>query len=249
MAQIQRKVYAVVELYDCFTRRPVQRDSCHVISEIQKNVIVKENGCFVFLDAPQMNEVDITFFSEVYYSRKLKLEKIPKDGNYRHQILWMFPNDNYVYPVGTTMIEGVLPVGKRRSSFHMVLEKEKNPIYLSKDYEAESTEIGIRGSLSEQFAGVQCIFYAAGKPVSELFEIAGMSEKDGIYKLKEPLKKGYKKGEAVLHRAYPVYEREDHSFFIAFSNLKDGQTRCDLLKNGKVVETWEIKALENGRKK
>jgi hypothetical protein len=248
MGQIQRKVYAVVELYDCFTRKPVLEGSCHVVSEMKKNVIAKENGTFIFLDAMEMDDMEITFFSEIYYSQSVTLSALFRKDHYRHQILWMVPNPNYVYPMQAVLVEGNLPQDRQNSRFHIVLEKEEHPVYLGKDYENGDLEIAIHGFLNEQSVGVEGIFYADGKPVSEIFEIAGLTDEEGVYRLREPLKKSYKKGEAVLHRAYSVYEKEEHSFSMAFSGLKGKRSKCDLLKDGKVAETWEIEAGKNGRK-
>jgi hypothetical protein len=250
MGQIQRRVYAVVELYDCFTRKPVLEGSCHVVSERKKNVIAKENGIFVFLEESEKPEVEITFFSEIYHSKSIALSELSGSDNYRRKILWMTPNENYVYPLQAAIVLGKLPAqqGKRKNRFHMVLEKEEHPIYLAKDYETGDLEIAVHGFLNEQPVGAEGVFYADGKPVSEIFGLAGRTDEEGVYRLREPLKKSYKKGEALLHRAYFVYEKEDGSFLIAFSGLRGKKVKCDLLRDGKIAETWEIEAGKNERK-
>jgi hypothetical protein len=248
MGQVQRRVYAVVELYDSFTRKPVPGGSCHVASEIKKNIIAKENGIFLFLDVPEMENLTVTFFSDNYFSRSVVLSALPERGGYRHRILWLIPNENYVYPLQTAMVEGVLPPGKKGSRFHMVLEREDPPVYLGKDYAAGEPLLSVCGFLNEQFSGMEGIFYAGQKPASELFTLAGPAEQAGFYRLEKPLKKSYKKGESVLHRAYPVPVSADRRFLMAFPLSKGKKLKCDLLKDGKIIETWEIEAGKNGRK-
>jgi hypothetical protein len=248
MGQIRRRIFAVVELYDSFTRRPVADESCHVVTETKKNIIAKENGSFIFLDEPGMDGLEVTFCSDIYHSRSLKLSGGTGQGNDGQRMLWMTPNEKYIYPLQTAIVEGVLPEEKKKSRFYLVPEREEIPIYLGRDYQAGEEEIAVHGYGEEQLVGTEAVFYAGDKPVSEVFELAQPTGQEGVYRLAKPLKKGFAKGEAILHRAYAVKGREDHSFFLALPLMGGKSIKCDLLKNGKMIETWEIEAGKNDRK-
>jgi hypothetical protein len=242
-----RRVFAVVELYDSFTRKPVADESCHVLTETGKKSIAKENGVFLFWDEPGIDGLTVTFCSEIYHSRSVQLSGGPEGGGFGRRILWMTPNEKYIYPLQTAIVTGELPEEKRKSRFHLVPGREAQPLYLSRDYQAGETEIAVQGGGEEQLVGTDAVFYACQKPVSEVFTLAGAAEQDGVYRLAKPLKKGYAKGEALLCRAYAVEGKADRRFVQAVPLAEGKSVRCDLLKNGKILKTWEIEAGKNER--
>ena len=59
MGHVQKKVYAVLCLYDSFTGDTVQMKDCQIKGALPGSLILKDNGCYVFMETAGIGQSEI----------------------------------------------------------------------------------------------------------------------------------------------------------------------------------------------
>lgn len=240
MGRIQRKVYAVAELFDRFTGEPFGNEPVGVMTTPKWQMISKDNGCFVFLEQPQGNGKEEGFIAEFtsrhFKSRKLLIKR-EEESTYSHYYLWMEPDSTYPYPVRTTCLTGTV---QTKGMLLVPKGTVGQNIRLMADYREGSRQMMLHG-LPGRIAGLQYILYQNDEPASEVFTLLGKGEDIGSFLLKQPLKREYKKSETRIYPVYPVLEKEDGTFFVALHGIEEYFT-CDFIMNHKKMKEYELTA-------
>lgn len=235
MGNIRIRVAVIVELLDRMTGAPVKKGQAWIESPNEQKVIIKEDGCFVFLH-PLLDDLTVKIKSHVFREQTLVLS-VEKDG-LKHLRIWLEPNKHYLYALGTTFIEGEWKALKKNACVSIVPYKESRGIRLSADYKKGDETISLYG-INEKVEERKYILWQDDKPVSEIFTIKANGEHSGIYILHQPLAKNYRKGEIQVRNVYETEIDEQKHLYVALKNIEDN-TQAVLMVDGKVKKTIEL---------
>lgn len=250
MGHVQKKVYAVLCLYDSFTRDTVQMKDCQIKGALPGSLILKDNGCYVFMETAGIGQSEIEIISDIYEVKKVRLSELTERGSYRQQVLWMKPSRNYIYPSGAEIIKGTISFtdkGNKKAacpkSYQMVMTKEKNPVRLLADCAAGTNKIRLKSAVKEQFEESFGIFYRNGEAVSPMFKIKTMDAEADSYLTEVDFEADYKKGEVVFHRVIEAVWQDHDMFGMALPEKTDETVRFDLFEDQKFKRSYRV---ENG---
>lgn len=250
MGHVQKKVYAVLCLYDSFTRDTVQMKDCQIKGALPGSLILKDNGCYVFMETAGIGQSEIEIVSDIYEVKKVRLSELTERGSYRQQVLWMKPSRNYIYPPAAEILKGEIPSADERDEknecpkcYQMVMTKEKNPVRLLSDCIAGTNKIRLKSTVKEQFEETCGIFYQNGEAVSPMFKIKTMDAESDSYLTEGDFEADYKKGEVVFHRVIEAVWQKQDMFGMALPEKADETIRFDLFENQKFRKSYSV---ENG---
>lgn len=250
MGHVQKKVYAVLCLYDSFTRDTVQMKDCQIKGALPGSLILKDNGCYVFMETAGIGQSEIEIVSDIYEVKKVRLSELTERGSYRQQVIWMKPSRNYIYPPAAEILKGEIPSADERDeknecpkSYQLVMTKEKNPVRLLADCDAGTNKIRLKSAVKEQFEETFGIFYRNGEAVSPMFKIKTMDAESDSYLTEGDFEADYKKGEVVFHRVIEAVWHDQDMFGMALPEKADETIRFDLFENQKFRKSYSV---ENG---
>ena len=248
MGHVQKKVYAVICLYDSFTRDTVQMKDCQIKGALPGSLIAKEDGCYVFMEVSGIEQLEIEIVSDIYETKRVKLSELFARGTYRQQVIWMNPSRKYIYPSAAEIIKGKITSAKGRKgknpcpkTYQMVMTKEKNPVRLLSDCLAGTSRIQLKSAGKEQLEETFGIFYQNGEAVSTIFKIKKMDTGEDSYLTEECFAADYKKGEVVFHRVIDAVWQEKDMFYVALPEKVDETVRFDLFENKKLKKGYSVK--------
>lgn len=250
MGHVQKKVYAVICLYDSFTKDTVQMKDCQIKGALPGSLILKDNGCYVFMETAGIGQSEIEIISDIYEARKVRLSELTGRGSYRQQVIWMNPSRNYIYPSAAEILKGRLPSAGEgtektacQKSYQVVVTREKNPVRLLEDCIAGTNKIRLKSAIKEQFEETFGIFYQNGEAVSPVFKIKKTDAEADCYLTEGDFEADYKKGEVVFHRVIEAVWQDQDMFGMALPEKTDETVQFDLFENRKFQKSYRA---ENG---
>lgn len=237
MGNIRIRVAVIIELLDRMTGAPVKKGQVYIQTPGGQKMIQKEDGCFVFLH-PFVGEQQIRIESFLFRPRTLKLSVAEEEV--KHLAIWLEPNQKYLYPAGTTFLEGDCEELEAYESVMLIPARESRGIRLSADYKKGEDRISMYG-ITEKVEQRKYVLWQDDAPASEVFTIKANGEHAGEYILEKPLGNNYRKGEIQVRNVYETELDAKKHLYAALKNI-EGNTQVILMAKGKIKRTIDITA-------
>lgn len=189
-SRIHIRVQAVISVVDDFTGRPVETGLVRMEMPGGTRVIQKPGGCFAVIDYPSRKmEFDIS--SPIYETAHVKADMDAFDEACPMICIRLVPGHCYPMPEGITSIEGRINPGE---TVLAVCVEQAHPMRLLYDYDKkkDGQSIRIYHMPGEMLEGRRLALVSEGK-LLEYMEISKKENEEGLYRLKSPLSKNYKK--------------------------------------------------------
>lgn len=222
-SRIHIKVQAVILVLDDFTGKPVDSKLIRLGIPGGTRVIPKPGGCFAIIDYPsRLMEFDISspIYDTVHICEDLEAfeESCPMIS------VRLIPGRRYPIPEGITSLEGY---AAPTETLMAVCIEQARPMRLLFDYDRKKDRESIKiyhmpGEVLEgrRFALV------SGKTVPECMEISKKEQEEGLYRLKTPLTKNYKKTEISICRISRGKSTDNGYFRIPLANVPAEGCMC-----------------------
>ncbi len=206
--RIRLQASLAIMLVDDFTGHVITGGGIRVYVEGMPPPIHKPDGCYVFVGLPK-SPVVVRTESRMYDPR---IAAIDLSGGFVLRRLRLFPSRDYRLPSGAVCIEGRAEPGSRICLFR----KGGKAMKLLCDYPGGGADkISIRfprgGDMEGSFLRIQ---ESGGE--SEFFRLGVCIGEEGVYRLEEPLSRGYKKDKTTLRAVRIARADEDGRFHLSF---------------------------------
>lgn len=222
-SRIHMRVQAVVSVLDDFTGRAVENSLIRLEMPEGTRVIPKAGGCFVIIDSPS-RQMNFHISSPIYETAHIDIdldaceEACPMIG------VRLIPGHCYPIQEGITSIEGYTDPGE---SVIAVCTEQARPIRLQFDYEKKKDREHIRiyHMPGETLEGRQLALISQNR-VLEYIEILKKEHEEGLYQLKNPLTKDYKKAGIYICRVNRGKTSENGYFRILLAQVPAEGCEC-----------------------